>query len=237
MIENINEIYLGDCLTLMKNIPDNYVRLVVTSPPYNVGGNNMNYRAKHKYKNDDDNKKDYYNWLKVRVEEMLRISETVFLNIQMLGKNKKDVLQLISDFKDNIKDIMVWTKKNPVPMAYDTGIMNAGFEFILILSKDRPETKKFKCANFKGNLSNVITTSVNSANPYAKLHKATFPEIIPEIIIKNFSYEGDIILDPFVGTGTTCYVSKKLGRNYIGIEINEEYLNIAVNRVSGFIRE
>ena len=71
--------------------------------------------------------------------------------------------------------------------------------------------------------------SINPAN-YKDAHFATFPETIPELCIKAGSKKGDTILDPFVGSGTTCRVASKLGRNSIGIDLNEEYLEIARKR-------
>jgi site-specific DNA-methyltransferase (adenine-specific) len=228
----INKIHQGDCLELMKNLPNNYAQLTITSPPYNVGGNNMNYRAKHKYdgnKEHDDNKSDYFKWLSERFSEMLRCSKYVFLNIQMLAKNKKDVLRLIAANQEYLKDIIIWGKKNPPP-AMEQGVMNSGFEFILIFSKERPDKRKFYDCDFRGTVGNIIMTAVNR-NEFASIHKAVFPLEIPEYIIKNFSKKGQIILDPFMGVGTTAAACKKLNRSYIGFEVSAEYCQVAEKRL------
>ena len=70
-----------------------------------------------------------------------------------------------------------------------------------------------------------------ATKPYPEAHFATFPEEIPEICIKAGTKKGDIVLDPFVGSGTTCAVASRLGRNSIGIDLNEEYLKLARKRL------
>jgi site-specific DNA-methyltransferase (adenine-specific) len=228
----LNRIYQFDCLDGMKLIPDNSVKLTITSPPYNVGSNNIADRAKNKYKNNKDNKKDYYEWLKVRLDEMLRVSETVFFNIQMLAGNKMAIFNLIADYRGVLKDIMIWGKNNPPPQM-EQGVMNCGFEFILIFSKNKPDKRKFYDTTFKGNLSNLFMTNVNSKNEWAKKHRATFPQEIPDKLISNFSKENDVILDPFMGIGTTAVSAKNLNRKYIGFEIEPEYIEISNIRLEG----
>lgn len=76
--------------------------------------------------------------------------------------------------------------------------------------------------------SNVLHLATECGN---KKHSAAFPETLPEWFIKLFTEENDIVLDPFVGSGTTAYVAKKLNRNYMGIELNEDYYKIALERV------
>jgi DNA modification methylase len=66
---------------------------------------------------------------------------------------------------------------------------------------------------------------------YNRQHSATFPIALPQWFIKLFTSEGDVVLDPFVGSGTTCVAAKRLGRKYIGIDINEEYCNLAEQRL------
>ncbi len=229
----LNKIYNGDCLEIMKDFNDNCFQLTITSPPYNIGSNNMNYRAKHKYdgnKNHNDIKLDYFDWLSKRFKEMLRCSYYVFLNVQMLANNKKDILRLISENQDSLKEIIIWGKKNPPP-AMEKGVMNSCFEFILIFSKEKADKRKFYDCDFRGTVRNLIITPVNR-NKFASVHKAVFPVEIPEYIIKNFSHKGHIILDPFIGVGTTAVAAKKLGRNYIGIEIGKEYCEIANKRLA-----
>lgn len=227
----LNKIHCGDCLELMKKLPDNSIDLIITSPPYNVGKNNMNYRAKFKYNGKADFRSDYQEWIFRCLDEMLRCSKLVFFNIQMLAKNKTTVLNIMSNYKDYLKDIIIWGKKNPPP-AMERGVMNSSFEFILIFSKDKPDKRKFYRSDFRGNVSNLIMTAVHR-NKYAKIHKAAFPEEIPEYIIENFTKEDDTVLDPFMGIGTTAVVCKRYKRNYIGFEIDQKFCEVARKRIEG----
>ena len=224
----LNKIYNENCLDTMARMPDNFVDLVVTSPPYNVGKNNM---TENKYGGGDDlSQEEYLEWTRRVVNELLRVSENVFYNIQMLSDNKRGVLSLLGEYKDRIKDIIVWNKNSSAP-AIEPGVLTSKFEFIIIFSNDRPEKRKFAKGNFHGNLTNVIEGNSASQNPFSDTHKATFPQYLPDKIISYFSNEGDTIYDPFMGTGTTALSAKLLKRNYIGSEISEDYVKIAKERL------
>ena len=224
----LNKIIQGDCLEVMKEMPDKCVDLVVTSPPYNVGKNNM---TENKYGGGDDmTQVEYYVWTKKIIDELLRVSETIFYNIQMLSDNKRTVLSLLGEYKNYIKDIIVWNK-NQVAPAIEPGVMNSKFEFIIIFSNDRPEKRKFTKANFRGTFNNVMSGKNASDNKFSNEHKATFPIYLPRIIIENFSDEDSIILDPFFGLGTTAIACQETHRNFIGIEISPEYCKIAEERL------
>ena len=149
----------------------------------------------------------------------------------MLSDNKRTVLQIMGDYKEQIKDIIIWNKLQVAP-AIEPGVMNSKFEFILIFSDDFPSKRKFSKGNFHGNFSNVIEgKSAAGENKFSDIHKATFPQYLPGIIIQKFSCRSDLILDPFLGTGTTCVVAKQLGLKFIGIEISEKYCKIASERL------
>ena len=131
---------------------------------------------------------------------------------------------------DNVKDIIIW-HKTQAPPAIEPGVMNTAFEYIIIFSKESPEKRKFYDVNFRGNFNNVIYGNNASQNEYAKEHKATFPQYLPDKIISNFTQEGDIIYDPFIGLGTTAMSAVMLKRNYIGSEISAEYTKLANERI------
>jgi len=229
----INKVICGDCLDVMKNIPDKSIDSIITSPPYNVGWNNMNGKDFTRYKtiNDKMDKDDYLYWTNNILDELLRITKKhIFYNIQMLSNNKNTVLNIFSKYKDKIKDIIIW-HKTQAPPAIEPGVMNTAFEFIIILSNYKPEKRKFYDSKIKGNFNNVIYGNNASSNVFAKEHKATFPIYLPEQIIQNFTNEGDIILDPFLGTGTTCVACNRFNRKYIGIDISKEYCKIAEERL------
>jgi len=223
----------------MSRMEDDCVDYSITSPPYNIGYNNMHGKDVRKYKkyNDKMRPEDYSEWLYRCLDEMIRLSKLhVFFNIQMLGGNKVNVLEIMGDYSDKIKDIIIWNK-NVAPPHIEPGIMNSKFEFIIILSSDKPHQKKFRDGNFRGNFNNVIEGSNASRNPYAKVHKATFPEYLPRLMMNKFGKEGDIWFDPFMGTGTTAVAATIEKRRWVGSEIYNEYYDIAIERIEEVERQ
>ena len=232
----------GDCLQILKQLPDRRVDLVVTSPPYN-----MNLRIRNgvycsrqivkelstKYENFADNMpmEEYYEWNKNILTELLRVSDTVFYVVQFLTGNKPALFRLIGQFANSIKEIIIWDKINAQP-AIGAGVLNSQFEVVLILSNDAPESRKFANAQFaRGTLSNVW--NIKRGKKINKNHGAVFPEELVENIIANFSRAGDVILDPFMGTGTTGAVAIREGRKFLGIELDPDYFQFAKDRING----
>lgn len=229
----INKIYNEDCLETMSKMQNLFIDNVITSPPYNVGYNNMFGKDVSKYqKYDDKQTKEFYEkWLFNVIDELLRVTKNhIFFNIQMLGNNKNTVLKLMGKYEDKIKDIIIWNKK-VAPPHIEEGVMNSKFEFIIILSNQKPDKKKFYDGNFKGNFNNVIEGMNASQNEYSKIHSATFPLYLPRTILTKFGKQGDLIYDPFMGTGTTAIASIIEKRKYIGSEIDSEYFDLANKRI------
>ncbi len=237
---------IGNCIEKMKEIPDNSVDLVFTSPPYNM---NLRIRNKKycsrqivkemttKYENFSDNlpMDKYFDFNKNVIEECLRVSDLVFYNVQFLTGNKKALFKLIGDFSENMKEIIVWDKINVEP-AIGEGVLNSQFEVILVLQKSAPEARSFQTAQFyRGTLSNHW--SIKRGKKVSKKHGAVFPLELAMKVISNFTKEDSLILDPFMGTGTTGVACKKLKRDFIGIEIDTEYFNIAKDRIDNFDKE
>lgn len=237
----MTDLKLGNCLDRLKEIPDNSVDLVLTTPPYN-----MNLRIRNgkycsrqivkeistKYKSFDDNlpMDDYFEFNKSVINECLRVSDLVFFNIQMLTGNKPALFRLMGEFSNNIKEMIVWDKCNALP-AIGANIMNSQFELLLVLQNSSPESRSFETAQFdRGCLSNLW--SIKRGKKIDKSHGAVFPLELAEKVISNFSASGSIILDPFLGTGTTGVAAKTLGRKFIGIEIDKDYFDIASKRIN-----
>ena len=231
-----------DCLLAMKKMTDDSVALTITSPPYNM---NLRIRnGKHcsrqivkeistKYKNFDDNllMDDYFEFNKKIIIELLRISSITFYNVQFLTGNKSALYKLIGYFSENIKEFIIWDKVNSQP-AIGSNVLNSQFEVLLVLSKkDDAISRKFKQANFnRGTLNNLW--SIKRGKKIDGSHGTVFPVELIEKIINNFSNEKDIILDPFMGTGTTGVACKNTDRSFVGIEIDKEYFEITKNRIA-----
>jgi site-specific DNA-methyltransferase (adenine-specific)/modification methylase len=230
--ELINKIFNESCLDTMKRIPDDFVDVVITSPPYN-----MNLRIRNgeycsrqivkeistKYEDFPDNLPidDYYKFHSEVLKELLRISNLVFYNVQIVTGSKRAIFKMIGEFSENLKDIIIWDKRYGQP-AIGEQVMNRRSELILVFEKDYPISRQFRSAVFKrGTLDDVWVIDRERKN--VEGHGATFPEKLISTILENFSKKKDIIYDPFIGTGTTAVVSKKLGRNFIGSEISKKY--------------
>ena len=206
-------LFHADCLEVLPDLFENSVDYSFTSPPYNRKRND-------KYSDFRDINE---NWLQLNINvitELLRVTKKhIFYNIQANYYNRQDVYKLIGHFSENIVDVHIWEKSNPLP-ASGKNITNA-VEYFLILGS---ESLKSNTTYTK----NIITTSVNSGMP--KEHKAVMKTDVAEHFIGKFTQENDIILDCFFGYGTTGLVAKEMNRRYVGIEKEKSYFDMSVKR-------
>ena len=231
----LNKIYCEDCFLTLSNMHDNFIDYSLTSPPYNVGNNGLNGEGK-KYLSIQDkmSEDDYYKSQKKVIEELLRVTKNhVFYNVQMLSANKRTILKLMGFFNDKIKEIIIWNKKHGVP-AMEPGVFNSAYEYIIILSNDRADKRKFYDCDFRGTEQNVFTIKNTHTNPFAKQHKAIMPLDIPRYLMQIFGKKDDIWYDPYMGTGTTGVAAIMENKKYLGSEIFEEYCVIAEKRISKY---
>jgi site-specific DNA-methyltransferase (adenine-specific)/modification methylase len=164
--ELINKVFNESCLDTMKRIPDDFVDVVITSPPYN-----MNLRIRNgeycsrqivkeistKYEDFPDNLPidDYYKFHSEVLKELLRISNLVFYNVQIVTGSKRAIFKMIGEFSENLKDIIIWDKRYGQP-AIGEQVMNRRSELILVFEKDYPISRQFRSAVFKrGTLDDV----------------------------------------------------------------------------------
>jgi site-specific DNA-methyltransferase (adenine-specific) len=111
-----------------------------------------------------------------------------------------------------------------------TGVLNKATELIIMFESNAKAGRCFNIYNFKrGELDDIWR--IPRSRSKTKTHSATFPLSLAEKAIKNFSKENDIVLDPFMGTGTTGVACKNLNRDFIGIELDQEYFKIAKERI------
>lgn len=245
-----NAIILGDCLEVMRGFEDGCIDLTVTSPPYDnlrtYGGYSFDFEpiARELYRVTRDG--GVVVW--VVGDQTLDGSET--------GTSFKQALY----FKEvgfNLHDTMIYHKLNYPPLTHNR--YEQCFEYMFVLSKGKPTTfnpikipTKHKGKRHSGSFyhtnsqskptkangsprvnadkikENLFTYSVGGT----KLrHPAPFPLQLAKDHILSWSNEGDTILDPFVGSGTTAKATQELNRNYIGIEINPDYVKIAQDRL------
>jgi site-specific DNA-methyltransferase (adenine-specific)/modification methylase len=239
----LNKIYNESCFDTLKKIPTDAIDIVITSPPYN-----MNLRIRNgeycsrqiikelstKYFNFDDNLPidEYFKFHLNIMNELLRVSNLIFYNIQIVTGSKRSIFKMIGELSDYLKEIIIWDKGNAQPSMGEK-ILNKRTELILVFDKSNAISRQFNKANFeRGTLDDIWLIKKGKKN-YEE-HGAIFPEELVYKILNNFSNENDLIYDPFMGTGTTALVATKLNRNFIGSEISKEYCEISNRRIKDF---
>ena len=242
----INKIYNENCLDTMRRMPDNFVDLTITSPPYNMKLKVQKGKYQHilssspwaaddartKYCGDFEDSlpiEDFYKIHSEIVTELLRISKMIFYNISIVAGSKRAFFKIIGEYSDFVKEIIIWDKGHGQP-AISPGVLNRQSELIIVFDNSTAINRTFSKCNFdRGTLSDVW--KIARGKKISKDHGAVFPEELVQKIIENFSDEGDLIYDPFMGTGTTGHVASLYKRNYIGSEISKNYCKVAEERI------
>ena len=240
-----NKIYCCNCLDGLKQLPEQSVNLVVTSPPYNmrlrIRNNQYTTREKaehfsKKYAEfpDDLPIEEYYEFHKQVLSELIRVSKCVCYNYQTVTGSKEAFFKLLGDFAPYIKDVMIWEKTGQPAMHEQ--VLNSCYEFVVILESDGDKGRVINNAQFaRGTQNNIIKGFRKNNN--IEGHGACFPLDFAKKLITLFSKEGDLVLDPFMGSGTTAVAAKLTGRDYIGFELIEKYAKIAEERITKEVEE
>lgn len=243
MVE-IDKIYNECALKLMARMDNQSVDLIITSPPYNMRTRirdgkytkrekSEHFSKKYKYFSDDLPVDEFYTFHCNVMNEMLRISKIICYNIQLVTGSKEAFLKMIGDYNRYIKDIIIWDKGYGQP-AMHSNVLNSCYEMILILESDARAGRVISNSYFdRGTFDNIMRISRNMN--IIDGHSAVFPEKLVESLILAFSNKGDVVYDPFLGTGTVTVVANTLDRHYIGSGITEEYYQYAVNRMNNCI--
>ena len=242
-----NKIILGDCLSGLKQMNDDSVDVVFTSPPYADNGTesfddikskglgNNPYGTHRKYLNVESKfGKDWLDWQIEIINQCLRVCKKYLIYIiGAIKSNRSNVYKLIGYYSDYIHEDIIWYKPNGLPCRNEGSISNT-YEHILIIKKNKNDKVKVNSNGFR----NVITgIGVNSQNDFAEIHHAVMNKKLSDLIISEFTQKGDLILDPFMGMGTTALSCKQLGRDFCGFEICEEYYKQCIERIEndGFV--
>lgn len=236
----INKIFNESCLNTLARMSDDSVDLVITSPPYNMNlrirdgkycSRQITKEFSTKYDGFSDNMPiaEYFEFHLKVIKELLRVAPIVFYNVQIVTGSKRAVFKLLGELNNYVKDIIVWDKENAQPAMSD-GVLNRQYELIIVFAKRDAISRKFNYCNFeRGTLNDVWR--IKRGKKVTNLHGATFPEELVEKILTNFSRERDVVYDPFMGTGTTAVVCKKMNRRFIGSEIITSYVEVAKERL------
>ncbi len=231
----IDKFICGNAVDVMKQIPDGSVDLVVTSPPYNLknstgngmkdgrGGKWANAALVDGYSHYNDNipHDEYVNWQRECLAEMLRVipdDGAIFYNHKwrVQAGLLQDRSDIVSGFP--VRQVIIWRRKGGI--NFNPGYFLPTYEVIYLIAK--PKFKLAKKANAHGDIWEFCQESKN-------IHPAPFPVALIERIIS--STDSRIILDPFMGSGTTALVARNLNRSFIGIDISPEYCEMAQKRL------
>lgn len=232
----INKVICGDCLEVMKEMPDNSIDLVLTSPPYNMGEVSLGYQPLStvgqklygEYRNNKDDKK-YVEWCIFVVQECLRVSRYVFWNVQFVRSTRNMIFTLQEKFKNRLKDIFIWQKQAVANIVAENGGMAKGWEYVFMFGENDKSTFEYNNFPQNGYVPNIKTWYKNET---FKEHHATFTREMARYFCQYFTKRGDTILDPLGGVGTTAVTCKELGRNFISIDISCDYCRIAEQRLA-----
>lgn len=227
---NVDEVYLGDCINVIKNIPDKSIDLIVTDPPYLIECTKAGGKSK--------------------LTDTIQRMNDELVNSKLTNSINSDILDELVRVMKNI-NIYIWCNHKQIPMYLDyfVKIHNCSFDIIIWnktnaapLFNNKYLTDKEYCLYFrKGAYCNpnnyheaktVYQQPMNVKDKRKWDHPTIKPLNIIETIIKNSSKENDIVLDPYAGSGTTGVACIRNNRRYILIEIEEKYYNTINKRLS-----
>jgi DNA modification methylase len=245
-IENLDRLYCKSSQQ-MDELPDASIHLMITSPPYNAS----------KDYDQDLNLNEYLAMLRKAWEETFRVlvpGGRACINVANLGRKPyiplhMYIIDLMIDIGFLMRGEIIWNKASSASQSTAWGswqsasnpVLRDVHEYILVFSKNNFRRDRGSKENtierddFLEWTKSVWTFPAVSAKKIG--HPAPFPEELPHRLIQLYSFRGDIILDPFAGSGTTCLAAARDARHYIGYEINEDYLKLAEDRIEAFRKD
>jgi site-specific DNA-methyltransferase (adenine-specific) len=218
----------GDCIEIMKKLPKESVDLILTDPPYNISKENnfstmRNVRVGIDFGEWDKNF-DLFSWLDYGISLLNKNGSMFIFNA---WKNIGNIAMYAEEKGMEAKDCFRWEKSNPMPRNRDRRYI-VDYEFGVWLVKKKAkwifnrQNEKFERPKF---ISSVTGGKERTKHPTQK------PISLMEHLLKIHSNENEIVLDPFMGSGTTAIASEKTNRKWIGIELSEEYCEITKDRL------
>lgn len=239
----LNCLYNEDCLVGMSKMESESIHCIITSPPYNVGLNYNSY---------DDNKEYqlYLDFMEKVFIQSFRVLSKDGRMIVNIGDGKNGSIPTHSDFIQIAKKIgfqvlttIIWNKNTTSNRTAWGSFMKASspsfprcFEYILVFRKSNKLIRKGVSTISKEEFIQWSNGHWNMNTEKLKKvgHPAAFPLQLPERCIKLFTYEEDVILDPFMGSGTTAIACVKTNRKFIGFELDKQYFNLSIERIKNF---
>lgn len=220
-MKELDRIYNEDCLEGMKAIPDRSIDLIVTDPPYEIDEKGAGFHKNRDYMKTIEKaglSKGFNTECLVEMERIMKAT-----NIYLFC-NKNQLRMYFDFYKDKNCDLLVWHKLNPIPVVNNKYLSDLEYIFF---ARD----KGVKVYGDYSTLSKVYKSNVNKEDLNLWGHPTIKPIPLLRKLISNSSNEGDLICDPFLGSGSTAVAAIKEKRHYIGFEINPDYYKIATKRI------
>lgn len=244
----LNKIYLCDCLDGLRQLDDNSIDLVITSPPYNMGdkisGKTAMWSSKVDYDTYSDNKEEseYQQWqieILNEIHRVLKEGGSLFYNHKVRSRNNIGILPSVWLLKSKLvfRQLIIWDRKRSINVNLSHYLPNT--ELIYWMTKGNKNVRFSRQRYNNGGKISVLNEIWPVNIDIKNEHPASFPielvdRIIPSILgteemIKELG--NIIVLDPFIGSGTTAISAEKYGCNWIGFELSEKYKKIAERRI------
>jgi DNA modification methylase len=239
--DNLDRLYCKSS-EQMDELPDASVHLMITSPPYNAS----------KEYDQDLSLEEYLQLLENVWQETSRVlvpGGRACINTANLGRKPyiplhQYLIEMMNDLGFLMRGEIIWDKGSSASQSTAWGswqsasnpVLRDVHEYILVFSKNTFKREQGEKENTIGRdeflewTKSVWTFPAVSAKKIG--HPAPFPEELPHRLIQLYSYKGDVILDPFAGSGTTCLVAARDGRHYIGYEVSKQYVDLARERIA-----
>ena len=223
--------------TTVKLLMDgNKADICITSPPYGAGDNahlrkklSVGYSGrdgKTFYNQCKDNKSDWPLLMKSFFDVAQCFSLSQFVNVMMIGDNKKPLIEWLYNNLQFLVDIICWNKHTCPPQIHEN-VLNNGYEFVFVFDNENG-TRKIRFGDFRGSKSNFIETK-KQQNEYADIHKAVFGAEFVKAIL-DINGKAQSVYEPFGGTGTTMIVCEQLNRTCYMMELDPKYCDVIIKR-------
>lgn len=205
-----------DCLEFMKQVPDKYFDLVLTDPPFGISFQSNHRTEEHKVIANDDN----LGWFPDFAKELDRITKDDAHLYLFCSHHFVEVFKTEIQKYRRVKNILIWEKNN-TGMGDLDGDYAPKYEMILFCSNGDRKLNDGRDPNI-----------IKSTRTQNELHPTQKPVPLIEFLAKKSSKIGDIVFDPFMGSGTTAVACKGLGIDFVGCELEPDYVEIANKRLS-----
>lgn len=232
-------IFNADCIDSLKKLPDNSVDLILTDPPYNLGlfmhkrGTNLQKMRENHFAYSGWDDLEFDKW-KEEMDRFLgecnRVLKTKGALIIFMSIIKVEtIINLAEKHHFYYKTVGTWHKKNPMPRNMNLHFLNSTESWLYFINEGTTGTFN---NNGKPVHDFVETSTISASERKLGKHPTQKPVALMEHFIKLLSNPGDTVLDPFMGSGSTGVAALNAKRNFIGIELNEEYFNLAYKRIT-----